>query len=124
MGDESIVPKAKKAMTSYPLVAVVALMLGAGGASAVTISFGGSDEVSKPAPATAVEVKAVKETQQKHEKRIEQNEQGMITVRLALEGVQKEMEHQTEDIREIKETLQRNERRGRRDRRDRDDDNP
>ena len=106
MGENnSISPKAKKAIGSPTFVALVALVLGAGGASAVTITFGGEGSAAKSV--TSYEMESIKKTQEKHDARITQNEQGMITVRIAITGIEKEMKSQTEKIDDIKKTVQR-----------------
>jgi len=119
MGEnDSLTPKAKKAIGSPTFVALVALALGAGGASAVTITFGGKEGAQS---VTSYEMDSIKKTQEKHDARISQNEQGMITVRIAITGIEKEMKNQTEKIDDIKDTGKRIDERSRNGRRNRDD---
>ena len=115
MGEDSLAPKAKKVVGSQPFIATLALLLGAGGASAVTITFGDdSHEVA------SYEMEAIKKTQEKHDARISQNEQGMITVRIAITGIEKEMKNQTDKIDDIKDTVKRIDDRSRNGRQNRD----
>jgi len=119
MGEDSLVPKAKKTLGSPTFVAALALILGAGGASAITITFGGEGEAAKSV--TSYEMESIKKTQDKHDARISQNEQGMITVRIAITGIEKEMKSQTEKIDDIKDTVKRIDERSRNGRRNRDE---